>query len=175
MIIYKAKNHITGQLYIGQTTQGLNNRIAHHIKSSNKGYFPNALRLYGIQSFEFFVLDVASSQQDLDEKEIYWIKFFNSKFPNGYNLTNGGNGGPCSEEVKHKLSLLFNPLQLSEETRKKIKAKKYNDSIHGKQRNQEYMKQYNKQYRIKNAQDLKEKRKQRNQKNKKMEGKNEAI
>ena len=37
------------------------------------------------------------------------------------------------------------------------------------------MKQYNKQYRIKNAQDLKEKRKQRNQKNKKMEGKNEAI
>ena len=41
---------------------------------------------YGLESFEFEVLDTASSQEELDRKQREYIKKFNSLEPQGYNL-----------------------------------------------------------------------------------------
>jgi group I intron endonuclease len=92
-IIYKARNKITRKLYVGQTTLTLEKRIQGHVGRVMRGstsYFHNSLRKYGLQSFVFSVLDEASSQKVLDEKECYWIKHFRTLAPRGYNLRSGG-------------------------------------------------------------------------------------
>ena len=42
---------------------------------------------YGLESFEFEVLDTASSQEELNRKQREYNKKFNSLEPKGYNLT----------------------------------------------------------------------------------------
>ena len=73
------------------------------------------------------------SEEEMCSDEQYYIKFFKTLWPNGYNLTEGGDGwsgGPC-EEMRRKLSVSHKGLQAgeknpmfgknhSEETRKKM-------------------------------------------------------
>ena len=91
MIVYRAVNKINGKVYIGKTIGKLNRRIASHLKSKS-GIFPRALRKYGVESFEFSIIDIAYNMEVLHEKEKYWIRYYESKVPNGYNLTDGGEG-----------------------------------------------------------------------------------
>lgn len=76
-------------------------------------------------------LKTCYTQEELDEWEQYYIKFYNTLYPNGYNLTEGGNGGVPCEETRRKLSELKkgllsgekNPMfgkHHSEETKQKI-------------------------------------------------------
>jgi group I intron endonuclease len=105
MLIYKAINKINGKIYIGVTASTVLARIQQHYKI-NKYLFGKALRKYGLQSFEFSVIDSALLKEIAFEKEMYWIKSYNSKAPNGYNLTNGGDGRkghPITEETRDKL------------------------------------------------------------------------
>jgi group I intron endonuclease len=110
MIIYKIENKINGKVYIGQTAQTLNHRIGEHLsEAKTKGVrlIGRALKKYGIESFHISIIDTAGSNDILDEKEIYWTSFHDSKIPHGYNLTDGGNGNRgyfWSEESKIKLS-----------------------------------------------------------------------
>ena len=71
------------------------------------------------------------SEEEMNSDEQYYIEFFDTLYPNGYNLTKGGDGCVASEETKHKISEavkgLFvgekNPMfgkHHSEETRRKI-------------------------------------------------------
>ena len=106
MIIYKIVNKINGMTYVGQTKYSLDYRVAQHIYD-NSTYIQKALNKYGLQSFDTSIIDTADTKELLDEKERYWIKTLNCKAPNGYNLTDGGEG-------------LTNP---SQETRDKIAAK----------------------------------------------------
>lgn len=95
MVIYKITNTQNGKVYIGQTVQPFKNRVNEHKKKMRNGAnFPlyNAMRKYGIEAFTFEVIDTASSQEELDEKERLWIAQYNSQYPNGYNLTSGGAG-----------------------------------------------------------------------------------
>jgi len=111
LIIYKATNKVNGKSYIGQTVKGLSDRIAAHIRDS-KFLFGKVLRKYGIQSFEISVIDSAETKEALNEKEKYWIQFYDSKAPNGYNLTDGGEGNlgwNPSEEVRQKMSDAHTP------------------------------------------------------------------
>ena len=46
-------------------------------------------------------LKTCYTQTELDEWEQYYIKFYNTLYPNGYNLEKGGRGGvPCEETRK---------------------------------------------------------------------------
>jgi group I intron endonuclease len=103
MIIYKIVSKSNGKIYIGQTKYSLDKRIAQHIKD-NKTPVQKAINKYGLESFEISIIDEADTRKELSEKEVYWIKELNSKAPNGYNLTDGGDG-------------LINP---TKETREKI-------------------------------------------------------
>lgn len=109
-IIYKIENKINHKVYIGQTTNknGFNGRYCrkgkgiekvynYHNYRKNRGsdYNPhllNAIEKYGFDSFEIDeVFDVALSSDELHDKEIFYIKQFDS-FYNGYNRTLGGEG-----------------------------------------------------------------------------------
>lgn len=95
MIIYKITNKINGKVYVGQTIQTLNARKNEHKKRArNRANFPlyNAINKYGVENFKIVQIDEADSLEELNLKEQYYIKHFNSMYPNGYNLTSGGAG-----------------------------------------------------------------------------------
>jgi len=77
-IIYCATNIINNKKYIGQTIRSLDKRIKEHIGHANKDNkyaFHLAINKYGIDKFEWEEIDVADNQEELDEKELYWIEF----------------------------------------------------------------------------------------------------
>lgn len=108
MIIYKVTNNVNGKIYIGQTVGTLEGRWARHCcPSSGCTALHRAINKYGNENFTVEQIDNASTPDELNEKEVYWINHFNSFAPNGYNLSEGGNG--CrgykhSEETKRLLS-----------------------------------------------------------------------
>lgn len=88
--IYKIENKINGKIYIGQSIH-IEQRWSEHLyQSSHCTLLKYALAKYGQDNFTFEVIEECS-QQELNEKEIYWIEFYNS-YENGYNLTRGGGG-----------------------------------------------------------------------------------
>ena len=50
-------------------------------------------------------LKTCYTQEELDEWEKYYIKFYDTLYPNGYNLSEGGEGGIMCEEIRKKMSL----------------------------------------------------------------------
>lgn len=131
MIIYKIENKINGKIYIGQTKNALNNRVRDHLR--NRSFIGNALRKYGLQSFDISVIDEANTKEVINEKEQYWIKILNSSVPDGYNILQGGSystgmtGKHHSRETIEKFKILSSGennamfgRRHSEETRKKI-------------------------------------------------------
>ena len=93
MIIYKATNLVNNKIYIGQTTGYLSRRKYQHeyyaLKKEDNIYFHNALRKYGIKNFHWEVIEKCKTNIELNEMEFHYIHQYNSKTPNGYNLTDG--------------------------------------------------------------------------------------
>ena len=109
MIIYKATNKINGKSYIGQTRYDLKKRRTDHLSEgkSDNNFFHNALIKYGKNNFEWIIIEKCNSKKELNEKEVHYIKQYNTFKPNGYNLTFGGNttlGYIQSEQTKEKIS-----------------------------------------------------------------------
>lgn len=111
-IIYKAEFK-NGKVYIGQTTRSFKKRKREHLNAlyDENVVFHNAIIKYGKSSIAWSVIDTADSLDELNEKEKYWIAFYNShihfKNSNGYNMTIGGDstlGWKPSEETKRKIS-----------------------------------------------------------------------
>ena len=50
------------------------------------------MRKYGIENFTFSVIEECSQEQ-LNEREIYWIEYYDT-YKNGYNSTLGGYNTP---------------------------------------------------------------------------------
>lgn len=94
MIIYRAENLITRKSYIGKTIRTLNERKLEHLNrmSQRKSYFHNALKKYGLNAFEWQVIEKSKSELELNTLEQHYIQYYKTKYPNGYNLTNGGEG-----------------------------------------------------------------------------------
>lgn len=125
MIIYKITNLINNKIYIGQTIRTLKRRwLAHcHIKSTTF-YIGKAIQKYGKENFTIEEIDKASSQEELNDKEKYWINHYNSTDSNiGYNLREGGDKFKMSKETKNKISLANKGKKkppISEKTRMKM-------------------------------------------------------
>lgn len=92
--IYKFTNKITGEIYIGKSTR-IEGRYKNHKTRSNpnsnveNSYFHKKAREYGFENFSFEILEECDKSL-LNEREQFYIKKFNSQYPNGYNLTRGG-------------------------------------------------------------------------------------
>ena len=96
MFIYKATSATTGKVYIGQTTQTLQERISQHNSHAfghqYNYHFHNAIRKYGAEDFTYEIIeDGIKSVETLNEREKYWISYYNSYY-DGYNSTMGGDG-----------------------------------------------------------------------------------
>ena len=100
MLIYKATSKTTGKVYIGQTQQSLDERIRQHKRASEakQYHFYNAIRNYGFDDFMWEIVEDNINNVDLlNEREIYWINYYNA-YEDGYNATRGGEGRVCRDD-----------------------------------------------------------------------------
>ena len=93
--IYKITNLINNKEYIGKTSLTIEERFKRHIidsrkRESEKRPLYDAFNKYGIENFIIEKVEECSDDL-LNEKESYWIKYYNT-FHNGYNATLGGDG-----------------------------------------------------------------------------------
>ncbi len=117
-VIYKITNLIDGKNYVGQTIN-FNQRIGQHKRG--KQFIDKAIQKYGWKNFTVEIVEECTSLEQLNKREIFWIAAFNSKVPNGYNLTDGGDGiFGCSDETRAKLAAASTGHEVSEESRRKI-------------------------------------------------------
>jgi len=135
--IYKISNTRNNKLYIGQTTKSIDLRFKQHLAKAD--YYVNrygndtykyvhlylAMNTYGKECFRIEQIDTAENQNELDDKEAYWINFYDA-VNTGYNMIPGSTtkANPMSSSaVKDK----HDAIMRSEVVRKKISEslKKY--------------------------------------------------
>ncbi len=95
--IYKFTSKTTGLSYIGQSID-IERRYNEHKRADDDYSFHNAIKEHGWKDFSFEILEYCDKEQ-LNEKEKYWISYYNSYY-NGYNETKGGEGSPMSGKKK---------------------------------------------------------------------------
>ena len=115
MIIYKC-TFSNNKVYIGQTTRNIDERIREHKtnsknKKDNKYNYPfyKAIRETGWDNLIWEIIDEVKTLKELDEREIYWIDFYNSCMlsnnSRGYNRNFGGTGTHFhTKESRNKIS-----------------------------------------------------------------------
>ena len=102
--IYKITNLKNGKCYIGQTQSTIFRRFQRHIEDAKNGsdtHFHRALRKYPITNWIFQIIEEVPPEE-LDEKEKYYIKLYDS-INNGYNITSGGQNKKASD-INRKLT-----------------------------------------------------------------------
>lgn len=98
MGVYKITNKTNGKIYIGVSTDIENRWNVHrriYDKVGDKEYektLYKAFRKYGLDSFEFEIIEECEDKDIMFEREKYWIKELNAKI-NGYNESYGGKAG----------------------------------------------------------------------------------
>lgn len=106
--IYCIENTTNNKKYIGQSVN-IEGRWAKHKtalrqNSHDNDYLQKAWNKYGEDKFKFYILEKCDKNK-LNEKEIYYINFYNTLNDQfGYNLKNGGQAGTITEYGKIKKS-----------------------------------------------------------------------
>lgn len=102
---------VNGKCYIGQTIKTFNERYnfsgsgaervlaylemrenkkhTYDVELYHNDHLLKAFRKYGVENFEVEIIDNAKNIEELNQKEIYWIEFYDS-YNNGYNKCFGG-------------------------------------------------------------------------------------
>jgi len=123
MVVYEITNTINGKKYIGKD------------KNNDPGYLGSgkallrAMKKYGRKNFKKTIIEECKNEQHLDEREIYWIDYFNAvNSRNYYNMVTGGTGGDYSNcwtkeslekmSFKGKDNYMFNRKHSDEEIKK---------------------------------------------------------
>ena len=142
-IIYGYTNLESGKMYIGKTLhpkqRWKDHRYGKYKNDWHKDYKNNP------DKYEYSVIEYDVPEDKLNEREIFWISFFDS-YHNGYNLTPGGDGMPkgykLSDETKYKMCEAKkgenNPMygkHHSEETLIKLRGE--NNPMYGKHHSEE--------------------------------------
>jgi group I intron endonuclease len=124
-------NKLNGSRYVGQTVRTLSERWARHCDAhSDCHYLRSAIEKYGKNNFEIKVIVRCNSLEEMNHRETYYIKLFNTMAPNGYNIVPGGNRGPSrkgqknSEESKLKVAATLKGHSVSEDSRRKMSFRK---------------------------------------------------
>ena len=116
--IYIITNNANGKQYIGQHRYD-----GEGVDTTYKGsgvLLKKAYRKYGIENFSMKVLEFCEDVS-LDSLEVKYISEYNTKTPNGYNLTDGGggcSGKAYSEEQKENMRKAQNRPEVKEKKRR---------------------------------------------------------
>lgn len=96
--IYKISNDINDKVYIGKTLLTIEERWKEHKRDANKRRnekrpLYSAINKYGEE--HFYIEEIEECHTEIiDDREKYWIKYYNSYGKGGYNATEGGDGKP---------------------------------------------------------------------------------
>jgi len=151
MYIYKTTNILSGKFYIGKRVY--RKRDDDWYLGSGV-YLNRAIKKHGRENFKKEILEWCDDKSHLCEREIYWIKHFDSTNPKiGYNLSLGGEGGNVGEEayvkIGKKLRGRKKPKGFGEKISKALKGKSKSKNhvdnvakaIRGKKKSKEIVKQ----------------------------------
>lgn len=123
-IIYGYTNLESGKMYIGQTIDPKRRWDRHRYSKYEKGWHKDYQN--NPDKYEYSVIEYDVPEDKLDEREIFWISFFDS-YHNGYNCTAGGSLSPGfkgkhhPDEAKKKISDAIKKLWQDPEYLKKMK------------------------------------------------------
>lgn len=137
--IYKTINIFNGKIYIGQ----------HRTKQEYDSYLGSgkklkqAIKKYGVNYFLKGIIEYCNDDNELNEKEIYWIKQLNATDNKiGYNICKGGGDYPI---LYGKDNPFFNKKHTNETKKKISEARKcrdpWNKGLCGKQKVSDKQKQ----------------------------------
>ena len=130
MWIYKITNIQNNKVYIGQTIRPIKDRFHRHINDAMNNildtHFARAIRKYGKDNFVIEEIDKANNQNELNEKEQYWIRYYNS-VNEGYNETDaiskcGGN--TYLSKTEEEMEIIKNKIRQTKLGKKNPMAKK---------------------------------------------------
>lgn len=97
--IYIIKNDINTKVYIGQSLDAKERFKSHCKKNYDNSLIDKAIQKYGKEHFWFEILE--SQIENYNEREKYWIKYYNSLKPFGYNILTGGEEPPTYYGDEH--------------------------------------------------------------------------
>jgi len=108
MYIYCITNTINNKQYVGLTTRDLDESKNYY---GSGIYINRSIKKYGKENFNKEILEICDTDSQLKKREMFWITELSTKSPNGYNLTDGGDGvlNPTQEIIdkrNEKLKLL---------------------------------------------------------------------
>ena len=93
--IYIIKNSVNDKVYIGQAKNAAERWLSHIYNATyeaktnkNVQVIHKAMAKYGYDKFHYEILE--HQIENFDEREQYWIDYYNSCVPNGYNVAPGG-------------------------------------------------------------------------------------
>ncbi|WP_251316778.1 GIY-YIG nuclease family protein [Flintibacter muris] len=132
MFIYKITNKLDGKIYVGQTIRPVHERFKRHINDALNNiidtHFARAIRKYGERNFVIEIIDTANTQEELTQKEHFWIGYYNSTNPEiGYNETNAVHkcgGNTYQAKSPSELSAISEKIRLSKIGNKNSNARK---------------------------------------------------
>lgn len=105
--VYVHTNKVNGKKYVGITCREPEVRWQNGKAYKHNVYFTNAIQKYGWENFKHEVLLTNETLEFANKVEKCLIKAYKCKIPNGYNMTDGGDGTPghiLSDESKQKMS-----------------------------------------------------------------------
>ena len=130
MEIYKITNKINGKVYIGQTIRPVQYRFHRHINDAMRNiidtHFARAIRKYGPDQWLLEVIDNAETQEELNQKEQYWIQYYNS-VEEGYNETDAINkcgGNTYRSKTEEEMEVIKEKIRQTKIGNKNPMAKK---------------------------------------------------
>lgn len=123
--MYTVYSHVfpNGKRYIGITMCELEKRWGNGHNYTTCRLVDRAIKKYGWENINHAVLDTAETKELAEEKEKYWISFYNSNDPKcGYNILPGGDvaTNEITDEMRVKLGSGWRGKHRSEEEKKKI-------------------------------------------------------
>lgn len=96
--VYLITNRVNGRRYVGKTNATALVRWQQHVKNARSElrggcrFLNRAIRKYGAESFSIETIETCATEGDAFAAERFWIAWYETKSPRGYNLTDGGEG-----------------------------------------------------------------------------------
>ena len=98
-LIYKITSP-SGKSYIGKTVQSFSARMRQHTNKNSKcTALIRAINKYGWDQMKREIVEENVPEDQLNDREKYWIKTYNTMTPHGYNLMEGGGEGGTHSDI----------------------------------------------------------------------------